>query len=52
MVSVSKAAMSGVSIEEILSKADWSNSSTFRKFYFRPNSTLPVDSYASKVLLW
>ena len=48
MVSATKAMESGISIEEILGKADWSNSSTFKKFYFRPNPT--DDTYASKVL--
>ncbi|CAG2254136.1 unnamed protein product [Mytilus edulis] len=37
MVSPSKAAMSGISMDDILSMADRSNTRTFNKFYFRTN---------------
>ena len=30
------AAMAGISTQEILSRAGWSNKDTFRKFYYRP----------------
>ena len=49
MVSTSKAAQNGLSLEDILSMADWSNANTFRKFYFR---TEHKNLFAEKVLCW
>ena len=48
MVSLSKAHSSGIPLEEILSKADWSNAQTFRTFYLRNASS--VNSYTRNVL--
>ncbi|KAK3101403.1 hypothetical protein FSP39_003322 [Pinctada imbricata] len=50
MVSTTKAALCGASIEQIIDQADWSNASTFKKFYFRPNNVENA-SYSSRVLL-
>ncbi|CAG2255747.1 unnamed protein product [Mytilus edulis] len=47
MVSTSKAAMSGISMDDIMSMADWSNTRTFNKFYFRTNEKA---GFADKVL--
>ena len=49
MVSTSKAAQNGLSIEHILSMPDWSNANTFRKFY---NRTEDGNLFAEKVLSW
>ena len=49
MVSTSKAAQNGLSVEDIMSMADWSNSGTFKKFYFR---TEVRNDFAEKVLRW
>lgn len=48
MVSSSKAHNTGMPLEEILSKADWSNARTFKTFYLRNNSS--VISYTRNVL--
>ena len=32
----SRAAISGVSSEDIMKMADWSNNNTFKRFYYRP----------------
>ena len=37
--STSAAVEAGISIPEILEAADWSNQSTFERFYFRPQHT-------------
>ena len=34
------ASMKGVSIEDILRTADWSNDSTFQRFYYHPAQTI------------
>jgi integrase len=47
MVSTCKAANGGVNIDDILSMADWSNTRTFEKFYFR---TAEKMDFADKVL--
>lgn len=49
MVSTSRAARNGLSVEEIMSMADWSNSATFKIYYFR---TDVMDSFADKVYNW
>jgi hypothetical protein len=49
MVSTSKASQNGLSIENIMEMADWSNSRTFNKFYFR---TEVKNDFADKVLRW
>ena len=45
--STSAARASGLSIDTIISMADWTNESTFKKFYYRPS--LPV-TYGTTVL--
>ena len=45
--STSAAKASGLSIDTIISMADWTNESTFKKFYYRPS--LPV-TYGTAVL--
>ena len=32
-----KAALSGLTVEEIMSAADWSSKGTFQKFYYKPS---------------
>ena len=39
-VSTSKAATQGMSLSEILDRANWSKATTFKKFYFR--EVIPV----------
>ena len=48
MVSSSRAHSSGIPLEDILSKADWSNAQTFRTFYLRNTSS--DSSYTRSVL--
>jgi len=45
--STSAAVAKGVHLADILSMADWSRDSTFKKFYYRPSS---ADIYAKKLL--
>ena len=45
----SKAAGSGVPLEDILAAADWSSASIFEKFYHK-NASNPTDSFAKCVL--
>ena len=35
--SSTKAALSGLTVEEIISAADWSSKGTFQKFYYKPS---------------
>ena len=35
--SSTKAALSGLTVEEIMSAADWSSKGTFQKFYYKPS---------------
>ena len=37
--SSTKAALSGLMVEEIMSVADWSSKGTFQKFYYKPSHT-------------
>ena len=45
--STSYAASKGVSISDILKAANWSSSSTFEQFYYRPNNS---DTYSTTIL--
>ena len=45
--SVSAAMSKGIGVSEILSMADWSNDTTFRRFYYRSTAS---NVYAQKVL--
>ena len=45
--STSAAAEAGISIPEILEAADWSNQSTFERFYYRPRKSV---SFGTAVL--
>ena len=45
--SSSKAAMAGVTVEELIHVADWSGEGVFQKFYYCPKHSL---AYGSKVL--
>ena len=45
--STSVAMSGGASLQEILSQADWSSSSTFHKHYFRPQ---PFSAFSSAIL--
>ncbi len=47
---VTKAASAGCSVAEILSRANWSNATTFRKFYHRDTEAAAPD-FESRVLL-
>ena len=47
MASTSKAVLLGVNIQEILDMGDWSNASTFKRFYFRSELD---SSFSNKVL--
>ena len=53
--SSTKAALSGITVEEIMSAADWSSKGTFQKFYYKPSHSaafgtaiLAVNEQASK----
>ena len=39
-----KAAMSGVTVEDIMKAADWSNEGVFQKFYYRPQHSVKFGS--------
>ena len=39
-----KAAMSGVTVEDIMKAADWSNEGVFQKFYYRPQHSVEFGS--------
>ena len=45
--SSTKAAMTGMTVEEVVQAADWSGKGVFQKFYYRPKHSL---AYGSKVL--
>ncbi len=47
--STTKAATHGVPIQEIISRANWTNAGTFKTFYYRPE-VKPSDGFAEKVL--
>jgi len=37
---VTKAAVSGLTVEEIMKAADWSSEEVFQKFYYRPQHSV------------
>ena len=41
---VTKAAMSGLSVEDIMKAADWSGEGVFQKFYYRPQHSVEFGS--------
>ena len=39
-----KAALSGLTVEEIMAAADWSSAGTFQKFYYKPSHSAAFGS--------
>ena len=46
----SKAKAQGLSTEQIVKKANWSNARTFYRFYHKEVNTVTVDEFQSSVL--
>ena len=60
--SSTKAALSGLTVEEIMSAADWSSKGTFQKFYYKPSHSAalilvqqfwrPMNRLQNHMLIW